>query len=295
MIATLSRATPVLVQGISGRMGRSHAAGMRAYGTNIVAGTATRDDLAEIDGVPVFRDCAAAVAATGAVASIAMVPPADVRAAVQEALEAGIRLVVTIAEGVPVHDALAVGRAVRAAGATWVGPSTPGLAVPGEMKLGFLPDVALRPGPVAIMSKSGTLSYEIGWRLAQAGLGQSLWVGVGGDPVKGVRFADLLDPFLSHARTAAIVLVGEVGGDEEEQFAAALAAAAAGAGAAKPVFAVIAGQEAKEGVAMGHAGALTFGATGTMHSKRAALEQAGVRVFATMERLVADCVARLRG
>lgn len=289
MIAALSRATPVLVQGISGRMGRAHAAGMRAYGTNIVAGTATRADIADIDGVPVFPDCAAAVAATGATASIAMVPPADVRDAVLEALAAGIRLVVTIAEGVPVHDALAIGRAVRAAGATWVGPSTPGLAVPGEMKLGFLPDAALRPGPVAIMSKSGTLSYEIGWRLAQAGLGQSLWVGVGGDPVKGVRFADLLPTFLAHAATRAIVLVGEVGGDEEEQFAAALARA----NATKPVFAVIAGQEAKEGVAMGHAGALTFGTTGTMESKRTALEAAGARVFSTMEGLVRDCVARI--
>ena len=291
MISALSRTTPVLVQGITGRMGRTHAAGMRAFGTNIVAGTSGRSDITAIDGVPVFPDCAAAVAATGAVASIAMVPPADVRAAVLEALSAGIRLVVTIAEGVPVHDALAIGRAVRAAGATWVGPSTPGLAVPGEMKLGFLPDAALRPGPVAIMSKSGTLSYEIGWRLAQSGLGQSLWIGVGGDPVKGVRFADLLAPFEEDARTAAIVLVGEVGGDEEEQFAAALARSCA----TKPVFAVIAGSEAKEGVAMGHAGALTFGATGTVATKRAALEAAGVRVFATMAALVADCRVVLRG
>lgn len=216
-ITALSRTTPVLVQGISGRMGRAHTANMREYGTNIVAGIAGRSDRAEIDGVPVFADCAAAVAATGAVASIAMVPPADVRGAVLEALAAGIGLIVTIAEGVPVHDALAVGRAVRAAGACWVGPSTPGLAVPGQMKLGFLPNVALRPGPIALMSKSGTLSYEIGYRLAQAGLGQSVWVGVGGDPVKGVRFADLLDPFLADARTEAIVLIGEVGGDEEDR------------------------------------------------------------------------------
>jgi len=243
-----------------------------------------------VNGVPVFADCAAAVAATGAVASIAMVPPADVRAAVLEALAAGIRLVVTIAEGVPVHDAMVVGRAVRTAGATWLGPSTPGLAVPGEMKLGFLPDAALRPGPVAIMSKSGTLSYEIGWRLAQAGLGQSLWVGVGGDPVKGVRFADLLPAFLADERTTAIVLVGEVGGDEEEQFAALFARTSA----TKPVFAVIAGNEAKEGVSMGHAGALTFGATGTVRSKRTALEGAGVRVFATMADLIGDCVAVVR-
>ena len=267
MIATLSRTTPVLVQGISGRMGRAHTANMRAYGTNIVAGTARSEG--DIDGIPVFPDCATAVAAT-----------------VLEALAAGIRLIVTIAEGVPVHDALAIGRATSTAGATWIGPSTPGLAVPGEMKLGFLPDAALRPGPIAIMSKSGTLSYEIGWRLAQSGLGQSLWIGVGGDPVKGVRFADLLAPFQAHATTQAIVLVGEVGGDEEEQFAAAITQF----GPAKPVFAVIAGSEAKEGVAMGHAGALTFGATGTVATKRRALEAAGVRVHATMAALVADAV-----
>lgn len=289
MIATLSRTTPVLVQGISGRMGRAHTASMRATGTNIVAGTATRTDVKEIDGIPVFPDCAAAVAATGATASIAMVPAAEIRAAVFEALAANIRLIVTIAEGVPVHDALAIGRAVRTAGATWIGPSTPGLAVPGEMKLGFLPDAALRPGPIAIMSKSGTLSYEIGWRLAQSGLGQSLWIGVGGDPVKGLRFADLLAPFQSHPATQAIVLVGEVGGDEEEQFAAALTQFSP----TKPVFAVIAGSEAKEGVAMGHAGALTFGATGTVTTKRAALEAAGVKVFATMAGLVSE-VARAR-
>jgi succinyl-CoA synthetase alpha subunit len=158
------------------------------------------------------------------------------------------------------------------------------------MKLGFLPDAALRPGPVAIMSKSGTLSYEIGWRLAQSGSGQSLWVGVGGDPVKGLRFADVLPAFLADGRTEAVVLVGEVGGDEEEDFAAALAAA----GSAKPVLAVVAGREAKEGVAMGHAGALTFGASGTLASKRAALEAAGVRVHPTIGGLVADALSLVR-
>ena len=116
-------------------------------------------------------------------------------AAVEEALAAGIQLIVTVAEGIPVHDAMRIGRAVRSAGATWIGGSTPGMAIPGEIKLGFLPDVCLRPGPFAIMSKSGTLSYEVGYRLAAGGLGQSIWVGVGGDPVKGVRFADLLPTF----------------------------------------------------------------------------------------------------
>src|SRR6185437_5004185 len=142
----------------------------------------------------------------------------------------------------------------------------------------FLPDVCLRPGPLAIMSKSGTLSYEVGYRLAALGLGQSIWVGVGGDPVKGVRFADLLDLFLGDARTQGIVLIGEVGGNEEEEFAEALARATS----RKPVYALVAGRGAKEGVAMGHAGALTFGDVGSFATKKQHLEAAGARVFATI-------------
>ena len=290
MITSLDRKTPVLVQGITGRMGRAHTGNMRAYGTNIVAGVVARADTLAIDGIPVFTNCAEAVAATGAVASIAMVPPADVLRAITEAVAAGIRLIVTIAEGVPVHDAIHAGRIARAAGAMWVGASTPGLAVPGEMKLGFLPNVSLHPGPLALMSKSGTLSYEVGYRLAREGIGQSFWVGVGGDAVKGVRFADLLNPFLENERTKGIVLVGEVGGDEEEEFADALARAAI----YKPVYAIVAGKQAKEGVSMGHAGALTYGETGTLASKHARLRAAGAGVFASIGDLVTACVRDLR-
>src|SRR5690348_5079211 len=249
MIASLSRSTPVIVQGITGRMGRTHAALMRAYGTNIVGGTSTRTDVSEAAGVPVFANCGAAVAATGAVASVLMAPPLETLAAASEAIAAGIQLIVTVAEGIPLHDALRIGRMVRDAGATWIGGSTPGMAIPGEIKLGFIPDVCLQPGTIGIMTKSGTLSYEVGWRLAQAGLGQSLWVGVGGDAVKGVRFADLLPVFFADPCTRTIVLVGEVGGSEEEECADAYAAL----GAQKPLLALIAGREAKEGVAMGHA------------------------------------------
>ena len=142
MINTLSRATPVIVQGITGRMGRTHAALMRAYGTNIVGGTSTRTDMPEAAGVPVFASCREAVLATGAVASVAMAPPMETLTAVEEALAAGIRLIVTVAEGIPLHDAVKIGRAVRRAGATWIGASTPGMAIPGEIKLGFLPDVS---------------------------------------------------------------------------------------------------------------------------------------------------------
>jgi succinyl-CoA synthetase alpha subunit len=285
MIGTLSHETKVIVQGITGRMGRTHAALMRAYGTNIVGGTSTRADVPDAAGVPVFPDCAAAVAATGAVASVVMAPAMETLAGAREALDAGIKLIVTVAEGIPLHDAIAIGRAVRAIGATWIGGSTPGMAIPGEIKLGFLPDVCLRPGPLAIMSKSGTLSYEAGYRLAREGLGQSLWIGVGGDPVKGVRFADLLPIFFADARTAGIVLVGEVGGTEEEDCADAYAQL----GAQKPLYALIAGREAKEGVSMGHAGALVFGDTGTIGSKTQRLRAAGARVFDTVDGLIASC------
>ncbi len=285
MIGELSRNTPVLVQGATGRTGRAHVQRMLAYGTKIVAGISTRAGVEDVEGVPVFQDCKAAVDATGAVASLAMVPPSGVPAAVEDALSAGIRLIVTVAEGIPVHDALRIGRMVRQAGATWVGASTPGLAVPGEMKLGFLPNVSLRPGPLAMMTKSGTLSYEVGYRLASIGLGQSLWVGVGGDPVKGVRFPDLLPLFVRDERTRGIILIGEVGGSEEEEFADALRQA----NTAKPVYALVAGRGAKEGVAMGHAGALVFGNVGTFESKKTRLEAAGARVFASIEDLVTAC------
>ena len=290
MIGSLSRTTPVIVQGITGRMGRSHAALMRAYGTNIVGGTSSRTDMKEAAGVPVFASCADAVLATGATASVAMAPPEETWTAVQEALAAGIRLIVTVAEGVPLHDAIKIGRAVRRAGATWVGASTPGMAVPGECKLGFLPDVCLNPGPLGLMSKSGTLSYEVGYRLAREGLGQSIWVGVGGDPVKGVRFADMLPVFFDDPRTKGIVLVGEVGGAEEEECAEAYARL----GARKPLYALIAGREAKEGVSMGHAGALVHGASGTLESKTTQLTNAGAQVFGSIESLIDRCARYYR-
>lgn len=285
MIGQLSRHTAVIVQGATGRTGSVHVRRMLDFGTRIVAGVSARGGAERVEGLPVFRDCAAAVAATGARVSLAMVPPLGVLAAMADALAAGIKLIVTPAEGVPVHDALRIGRMVRQAGALWVGPSTPGLAVPGEMKLGFLPDVSLAPGPLGIMSKSGTLSYETGYRLTQVGLGQSIWVGVGGDAVKGMRFANLLDTFNADPRTRGIVLIGEVGGNEEEEFADALMKSAV----RKPVYALVAGRGAKEGVAMGHAGALTFGNVGTFASKQQRLEAAGAQVFATIDDLIRAC------
>jgi succinyl-CoA synthetase alpha subunit len=274
----------VLVQGINGRAGRTHARMMRQYGTRIVAGVSRSGGSA--DGVPVFATCAEAIAATGAVGSIVMVSPLAIAAAVEEAVAAGIRLVVTVAEGVPVADAVRTRKLVRAAGARWIGASTPGIAIPGRLKLGFLPDVALASGHLGVMSKSGTLSYEVCYRLVARGLGQSLWVGVGGDPVKGMRFCDLLPVFAADPATSAVVVIGEIGGSEEEELAAAIISS----GFRKPVFALIAGRTAREGLTMGHAGALVHGNIGTFESKRAALTGAGVRVFGRIQDLV-DAVA----
>jgi succinyl-CoA synthetase alpha subunit len=275
---------PVLVQGMTGRAGRTHTLGMRAYGTNIVAGVSPRND--DVAGIPVFADCASAVAATGATVSVAIVPPLAVLPAILEAVDAGIRTIVTITEGMPIHDAVRAKQAVTAADARWIGASTPGIAIPGRMKLGFLPNVSLAPGRLGVMAKSGTLSYEVCHRLVGRGLGQSLWVGVGGDPVKGTRFADMLPYFAADPDTDALVIVGEIGGDEEEEFAAAMIAHKF----SKPVYALIAGQSAREGVTMGHAGALIHGDKGTAESKNNALSAAGAGVFKRVSDLV-DSVA----
>ncbi|NQW84951.1 MAG: succinate--CoA ligase subunit alpha [Alcaligenaceae bacterium] len=282
---------PTIVQGITGRMGRKHAALMRAYGTDIVGGTAPAGsksaDLKDVDGAPVFRSCAEAVKATGAVASVAMVPPFEVLAAISEAVAGGIKLIVTVTEGMPVADAIRARLLVQAAGARWVGASTPGVAVPGRTKLGFIPSVSLHPGSVGVIAKSGTLSYETNHRLVDCGLGQSVWIGVGGDACKGTRFAEVLPFFNADSRTKQIVLVGEIGGSEEEEFAQALIDTQC----TKPTFAVIAGHGAREGVVMGHAGAVVHGNTGTFDAKKRALEGAGARVFASVDDLIKAMLA----
>ncbi len=283
----IDRKTPVIVQGISGRAGRLHSRLMREYGTNIVGGVSPKMETREVHSIPLFPDCQTAVKATGATASVALVGAMQLLDAITEAVTAGIRYIVTQTEGTPVHDALKAQHLTREAGVMWIGASTPGMAVAGEAKLGFLPDDSLRPGPLGLMSKSGTLSYEAGYRLVQCGVGTSVWVGVGGDPVKGTRFADLVPFFAGDERTAALLIIGEIGGSDEEEFAAALAFA-------KPVFALIAGRSAPEGVTMGHAGALVHGSHGTFAAKRAALEAAGARVFGSLNEMVAGICARLR-
>ncbi len=283
----IDRSTRVLLQGISGRAGRLHSRLMKAYGTNLVAGVSPSKDVQEINGIPLFPDCASAVKATGATVSVALVGAYDLLEAMREAVAAGVKMIVTPTEGMPVHDALKAKRLVREAGVLWIGGSTPGMAVAEVAKLGFLPDVSLKTGPLGLMSKSGTLSYEAGFRLAQAGVGTSVWVGVGGDPVKGARYSDLVPFYAQDSQTKGLLIIGEIGGRDEEDFAATLQQT----GFSKPVFALIAGRTAPEGVAMGHAGALTFGSHGGYAAKRAALEAAGVQVFASLNDMVAGVAA----
>src|SRR5260221_4649454 len=243
MIGQLSRKTPVIVQGATGRAGSVHVRRMKEYGTNVVAGVSARGAGTTVEGVPMLANCRAAVGAIGAQVSLLMVTPNAVLASAEDAIAAGIKLIVTVAEGVPVQDAMRVGRIVRAAGAQWVGASTPGLAVPGEMKLGFLPNVSLRPGPLGMMSKSGTLSYETA-RLrgtCRADRGSAC-----PSPDRRRRRPRSIgrDPsWRGDSRTKGIVLVGEIGGSEEEDFADALMKAKT----QKPVDALVAGGGAKEG------------------------------------------------
>jgi succinyl-CoA synthetase alpha subunit len=287
----VDRSTPVIVQGITGRAGQLHSRLMRRYGTNVVGGVSPGAGVREVSGAPVFPSCREAVAVTGARASVLLVGALQLLAAMQEAVAAGIRYLVTPTEGMPVHDALKARQLVRGAGAIWIGASTPGMAVPGEAKLGFLPDDSLLPGPLGLMSRSGTLSYEAGYRLARCGVGTSVWVGVGGDPVKGTRYADLVPFYASDPRTEALLIIGEIGGTDEEEFAAALTAQRF----PKPVFALLAGESAPEGVTMGHAGALVHGSHGTYAAKRAALKSAGVTVFGSLGEMVAGIRGRTWG
>ena len=282
--------TRVIVQGMTGRAGRLHSRLMQEYGTNIVGGVSPKMETREVNGIPVFPDCREAVNATGATAYVALVGAMQLLGAIEEAVGAGIRYIVTPTEGMPVHDALKAKRLVAEARVVWVGASTPGMAVPGEAKLGFLPDDSLRPGALGLMSKSGTLSYEAGYRLAQRGVGQSVWIGVGGDPVKGTHFADLVLFYATDPQTEALLIIGEIGGHDEEDFAAALTAQRF----PKPVFALIAGRTAPEGIAMGHAGALMHGSHGTFEAKRTALTGAGVEVYSSLNEMVDGACARLR-
>ena len=276
MSILVGRETRLLVQGVTGREGEFHSRAMVEYGTPVVAGvTPGKGGQTAIDGrVPVFDTVEEAVRETGANASCIFVPAAGAPDAINEAVDAGIETVFCITEGVPALDMVAVVARVRAAGATLVGPNCPGATSPGRAKVGIIPGSIHREGRVGVVSRSGTLTYEAVQAMSEADLGQSTCVGIGGDPIIGTTFTDVLQRFAADDETDALVLIGEIGGAAEEE-AAAWAAANLGD---LPRVAFIAGRTAPEGKRMGHAGAIISGSAGTAASKVAALEAAGFRV-----------------
>jgi succinyl-CoA synthetase alpha subunit len=268
--------TRLLVQGITGREGEFHSRQMVEYGTQIVAGvTPGKGGVRALDGaVPVFNTCAEAVHETGANTSVVYVPAPAAPDAVLEAVGAGIQTVVCITEHIPALDMLKVVPLVEIAGARLVGPNCPGATSVGTAKVGIIPGSIHRRGPVGVVSRSGTLTYEVVQALTDAGIGQTTCVGIGGDPIIGTTFVDVLKLFSSDRDTEAVVLIGEIGGDAEERAAGWIAEHMRN----KPVVAFIAGRTAPPGRRMGHAGAIISGASGTAESKIAALEMAGIKV-----------------
>jgi succinyl-CoA synthetase alpha subunit len=281
------KSTRLAVQGITGREGAFHTGQMVAYGTHVVAGVTPGRRGEEVHGVPVFDTMAEACAATGANASVVFVPAAFALDAMLEASDAGVGLVVTITEGVPVHDMLVASAALAARGTLLVGPNCPGLLTPSAAKIGIIPGGIVRPGPVGVVSRSGTLTYEVLAALTARGLGQSTAVGIGGDPVQGMKFREVVEAFEDDPDTEAIVLIGEIGGADEEAAAELIRDRVT-----KPVVAFVAGLSAPPGRRMGHAGAIISGGTGTALEKIEALRAAGAVIAAHPDE-IADRVADL--
>ena len=272
MAILCNRDTKLLVQGL-GKMGRFHAGLSRAYHTQVVGGVAPGKGGTEVDGMPVFDTMREAVAATGANASVVFVPPPGAADAILEAADAGIELVVCITEGIPVLDMLRAKRGMRGGKTRLLGPNCPGVVTPGQCRIGIMPAQITKPGPVGVISRSGTLTYEAVDQLTRLGIGQSSCVGIGGDPIIGTNFVDALALFEADPETRAVIMIGEIGGNAEETAAEFIQAHMK-----KPVVAFIAGQNAPAGKRMGHAGAIIAGGKGRASDKIAALEAAGVRV-----------------
>jgi len=268
--------TRVIVQGITGREGSFHTAQMLAYGTQVVGGVrAGKGGTQSEHGLPIFNTVKEAVAATGANASMVMVPAPAAADAILEAASAGLEVVVAITEGIPVQDMIHVCRIVKMGSTRLIGPNCPGIISPGKCKIGILPADIFTPGPVGLVSRSGTLTYEIVDELTRAGFGQSTCVGIGGDPMLGTTFVDVLPLFEADPQTKAVVLVGEIGGSDEEIAAEYIRKMT------KPVIGFIGGRTAPPGKRMGHAGAIISGKTGTPQAKVEALHAAGVPVAET--------------
>ena len=276
MSVLIDNNTKLLVQGITGSQGMLHTRGRRDYGTNIVAGVTPGKGGQDFEGVKIFNTVHAAVKATGANASMILVPPPFAADAIMEAADAGIPLIVAITEGVPVLDMVSAVSFVYQKGSRLIGPNCPGIITPGQIKIGIMPGSIHKTGPVGVVSRSGTLTYEAVGQLTRVGLGQSTCIGIGGDPVNGTNFIDCLKLFQEDPQTEAIVMIGEIGGDAEEQ-----AAAYAKDNFSKPIVSFIAGQTAPPGRRMGHAGAIISGGRGTAAEKMSALEAAGIHVVET--------------
>lgn len=282
--------TKVLVQGITGRDGSFHAGQMLAYGTQVAGGVTPGKGGQTVHDVPVFNTMTEAVEKTGADASVIYVPAKFAVGAINEAADAGVKLICCITEGVPAMDMVETYHSVRAKGITLIGPNCPGVISPGKCKIGIMPGHIHAPGHVGVISRSGTLTYEIVYALTQLGLGQSTCIGIGGDQIVGSNFRDLLEKFEADPDTEAVILVGEIGGDEEEQTAAYIKD-----NISKPVFAFIVGRAAPPGKTMGHAGAIISGNSGTAESKINAFNDAGVPVSDTLDQMAQAVQSRLAG
>jgi succinyl-CoA synthetase alpha subunit len=282
--------TRVIVQGITGRDGSFHAKSMKEYGTQVVGGVTPGKGGQSMDGVPVFDTVAEAVKKTRANTTVIFVPAKASAAALAEATDAGVPLIVCITEGIPVLDMIVHARRIARAGARLIGPNCPGLITPGAAKIGIMPGRIHLPGNIGVISRSGTLTYEVVWALTRAGMGQSTCVGVGGDPVIGTKFVDLLELYEADPGTSAVVLIGEIGGDDEERAAEFIRRSMK-----KPVAAFISGRTAPPEKRMGHAGAIVSGGRGTAEAKLEALKSAGVPVADRPDQIPGLLTERLAG
>lgn len=287
MAILLSRDSRVIVQGITGRDGSFHAKLMKEYGTKVVGGVTPGKGGQLVEGIPVFNTVREAVEKEGAEVSCIFVPAPFAADAIMEAADAGIKLIVAITEGIPVQDMVKVVKFVEEKGARLIGPNCPGLITPQEAKVGILPGHIFTRGPVGVISRSGTLTYEIVSHLTASGIGQSTAIGIGGDPIIGTKFIDLLKLFKEDQETKAVVLVGEIGGTDEQEAASYIKAEFG-----KPVVAFIAGRTAPKEKRMGHAGAIISGSEGTAEEKIRVFNEAGVPV-AKEPREVAELIGKV--
>jgi len=279
----------VVVQGVTGKEGSFHTRQMLAYGTKVVAGVTPGKAGQQVEGVPVYHTVADAVAEQGANVSIIFVPPAFAPDAIMEAAAAGIGVMACITEGLPTLDMVRVKHYLKGRSAVLIGPNCPGIITPGACKLGIMPGYIFQPGPIGVISRSGTLTYEVVDQISKQGLGQSTCLGIGGDPIIGLNFIDLLTLFAADPQTDGVVLIGEIGGTAEEEAAAFIKEHFP-----KPVVTFIAGQTAPPGRRMGHAGAIISGKSGTAQEKMAVLKAAGIRVVVDLTK-VGEAVKELMG